>query len=531
MINFFLSRAGSGLLGLLVAAAAFVTVIAAFRRKGPRPAFARGAAVVTAALAVFLAAFTVNNILARTGGLAGTLPVAAPAVLYALAAAAFAVLLFLHPGHRENPALPLTAAIAAGQFALLLINLARNWRNFTGGSLLFFYVQVLLLVLAAGSAALWLLSARRAAAGTRRSRLAGEAADYGRLGIKKGVVEPWEDGTRTNAGERGTYEWWYFDSRLEDGSSLVIVFYTKPMMSPGSGPDPNVTIRLIDPAGKEYAQTYRPANRADFSASKDGCDVRMGVCTFKGNLKDYQIYYDDGAVQAKVTLTSTVPAWRPETGHIFFGDQDEDYFAWLPAVPEGKVSAEITREGKTTRLSGTGYHDHNWGNANMRPLLNHWYWGRAKIGPYTAITSWIWGEKKYGYNEFPIFMLAKEGKIIAEGGEKTAFQAGEEFLEKATGKPVHNLLVYDYTDGAARYRVTYRREASILNFPMIDDVKGFVRFLAKLSGFDGAYHRFTGRAEVERFSGERAAEKYEAPAIWELMYFGHTPKNGKGRTK
>jgi hypothetical protein len=188
------------------------------------------------------------------------------------------------------------------------------------------------------------------------------------------------------------------------------------------------------------------------------------------------------------------------------------------------VSAEITRDGSTTRLSGTGYHDHNWGNANMRPLLNHWYWGRAKVGPYTAITSFIWAEKKYAYNTFPVFMLARDGALLADDGKKLAFQAAEEFIEKETGKPVHNLLIYDYNDKGERYRVTYRRDASILNFPMIDDVKGLVRFLAKLSGFDGAYHRFTGAAAVEKFAGDALVEKAEAPAIWELMYFGKTPR-------
>jgi hypothetical protein len=58
------------------------------------------------------------------------------------------------------------------------------------------------------------------------------AAHYAALGLAKGSVAPWEDGTRTNAGERGTYEWWYFDSHLEDGTALVLVFYTKHMMSP-----------------------------------------------------------------------------------------------------------------------------------------------------------------------------------------------------------------------------------------------------------------------------------------------------------
>lgn len=32
---------------------------------------------------------------------------------------------------------------------------------------------------------------------------------------------------------------------------------------------------------------------------------------------------------------------------------------------------------KTTH-TGTGYHDHNWGNADMAQFLHHWYWVREE---------------------------------------------------------------------------------------------------------------------------------------------------------
>ena len=53
-------------------------------------------------------------------------------------------------------------------------------------------------------------------------------------------------------------------------------------------------------------------------------------------------------VLADLTLTGMVPAWRPETGYLFFGERDEHYFAWLPAVPQGKVEATITIAGQRT---------------------------------------------------------------------------------------------------------------------------------------------------------------------------------------
>ncbi|MDR1939559.1 MAG: hypothetical protein LBQ40_02040 [Clostridiales bacterium] len=345
---------------------------------------------------------------------------------------------------------------------------------------------------------------------------------YGRLGLTKTVAQR-EDGIRTG-GDKGFYEWWYFDSHMDDGTSLVIVFYTKRMMSPEKPPAPYVTVDLDTPDGGHYEERVE-IDGVSFSASKEKCDVKVGDCYICGNLDEYEIYFKNPVIEVKARLKSNTPPWRPETGHIFFGDDDEKYFAWLPSVPEGDAEAEITLNGVTARHKGTGYHDHNWGNELMTRLMNHWYWGRAKAGGYQIISSYITGEKKYGYKEYPVFMIAKDGAVLGDDASKLTFEAEDEFIEPKTGKPVHNKLTYDYKDGAVRYKITYERKSSVINYRMVDQLKGIKKFAAKLIGFDGAYHRFSGTVRVEKFDGEGLIEKVEAPALWELMYFGHTPKN------
>lgn len=57
------------------------------------------------------------------------------------------------------------------------------------------------------------------------ARLANLDSDYAKLGIARNKIAMAEDGLHTN-GKFGEYEWWYFDGRMDDGSSLVIVFYS-----------------------------------------------------------------------------------------------------------------------------------------------------------------------------------------------------------------------------------------------------------------------------------------------------------------
>jgi hypothetical protein len=47
------------------------------------------------------------------------------------------------------------------------------------------------------------------------------------------------------------------------------------------------------------------------------------------------------------------------------------------------------------------------------------------------------------------------------------------------------------------------------------------RLIAKIIGFDGAHHRFTGKVTVEKFERGVRVEILDNQAIWELMYFGN----------
>jgi hypothetical protein len=61
------------------------------------------------------------------------------------------------------------------------------------------------------------------------------------------------------------------------------------------------------------------------------------------------------------------------------------------------------------RASGSGYHDHNWGDVPMQTLMHNRYWARASVGAYTVIASYITAIAVYGYATQIVCMLAKHG--------------------------------------------------------------------------------------------------------------------------
>ncbi|MCI2416616.1 hypothetical protein MOQ72_04215 [Saccharopolyspora sp. K220] len=352
------------------------------------------------------------------------------------------------------------------------------------------------------------------------SRLGSTAEDYERIGISPDHVALWEDGTRTG-GEAGTYEWWYFDAHLDDGAKLVVVFHTKNFTDIAKPLAPTIRIDLDLPDGTSHNKIGKFAPE-QFSASRERCDVRIGDNVFSGDLHSYKIVAEADGIAVEISLTGHVPAWRPATGHMYYGADDEHEFNWLPAVPQGKVQATYRVNGTSTEASGVGYHDHNWGNAPMTSLVNNWYWARGQAGPYSVIASYVTAEQKYGYAEIPIFMLAENGKVIADDAGKVTFERLGAYTDTTTGKPVANLTRYTCTDGDDSYVVTFTRHRDLTANKLINEIDGPKKLAAKIVGFDGAYLRFTGELRIEHRHAGRIVDSHTDSAIWELMYLGKT---------
>jgi hypothetical protein len=138
-----------------------------------------------------------------------------------------------------------------------------------------------------------------------------------------------------------------------------------------------------------------------------------------------------------------------------------------------------------------------------------------------VIASFITAHERYGYAELPVFMLAKDGALVADDSRAVRFEARDIHTDELTGKRVADITTYTYDAGGEQYVVTFTRESDLVKSRMIEDLHGPKHALAKLARFDGAYLRFTGQVKVQRFRLGVLVEEYFDDGIWELMYFGH----------
>jgi hypothetical protein len=331
-----------------------------------------------------------------------------------------------------------------------------------------------------------------------------------REGLRE-IVLPWEDGLRLEAA-RGTFEWWYFDAHFEDGSTAVIVFATKPLLERKGPLKPNVSLTITRPDGSKLAQfPVLPASA--FSASTEGCDVRIGPHYVKGDLRRYQIHVEMGELAADLTFTGSVPPWRPGAGKACFGDLNH-FFAWLPAIPYGRVEGTLRYDGHTHEVRGVGYHDHNWGNVGLQDVMDHWYWGRAHVGEYTLIFVEQVAAKAYGFTRIPVFFLAQGDQILCADGAPLTMTA-RQFVRHTDGRQYPLQIDFDWQRGSESVHLALRQPHLIEAVSLLSFYPNWQRRLFRL--FANPYY-FRFRAALELSIDLKEVQTIEhGTALYEIM--------------
>lgn len=324
--------------------------------------------------------------------------------------------------------------------------------------------------------------------------------------------EAWEDGLRLEP-KPGNFEWWYFEAHLEDGSTVVITFFTKTLLDRRSRLNPGVAITVTGPDGKKRTATS-VIEPEEFSASKERCYVRAGESYARGDLASYELHARAGDLSANLNMTADVPAWRPGAGKIYADEARARFFAWLPAMPYGSVEGFLTYDGKIHSVKGTCYHDHNWGNVGINDLLTHWYWGRAHLGDYTLIFAEMHATPRFGQQRIPVLMLAKGKQILVGDGAPLRIEEGE-FIADPGGRSYPDGLEAAWEKDGGKIEMKLRDPELIDSFSLLEMLPTWQRLIGSLL-VNPYYFRFRANLEL-CVSIDGVQEKIQGEALYELM--------------
>lgn len=335
-----------------------------------------------------------------------------------------------------------------------------------------------------------------------RLHLAASPEDFEALGIGK-EIEVREDGRRTPK-TPDYFEWWYFDGLLDDGTVVVVWFGDNWFY----GTHKRAVNIEVTPPGKPTRRIMRTFDDPGTYAS-DRADVQIGPHSFKGDLQTYVIHVDaaeTGGVGCDLTLRRRVASYRPATGYMEAGDK---FFAWLVAVPEGAVTGTLTEDGVTRQVTGSGYHDHNWGNISPANLFDNWWWGRGKSGDHTIIVSDIHGKAAVGGTRIPLFFVGDDHQVEvnAYGSDVSAVEDGPvRHPDPKHERPISSGVSFATADGSrAEFKISARM---LTSDNLLSDKSLVIKAAAAIMSKKPWYTRFA------------------SPITLQLT--GHPPRDGEG---
>jgi hypothetical protein len=314
--------------------------------------------------------------------------------------------------------------------------------------------------------------------------LAAAPDDFKNLGIGK-EIEVREDGRRTPISS-DYFEWWYFDGLLDDGTVVVVWFGDNWLYGSHKRA---VNIELTPPGmlTRRIMRTFDDPG----AFARDQANIQIGPHSFKGNLQTYAIHVDateTGGVGCDLALRRRVASYRPATGYI---KADDKFFAWLVAVPEGAVTGMLTADGVTRQVTGSGYHDHNWGNVSPADLFDNWWWGRGRSGDHTIIASDIHGKAAVGGTQIPLFFVADDHRVQvnAYGSDVSAVESSPvPHPDPKHERPIDSAASFATADGSrAEFRISDRL---LTSSSLLSDQSFIKRTVAAIMSIKPWYTRF-----------------------------------------
>lgn len=217
---------------------------------------------------------------------------------------------------------------------------------------------------------------------------------------------------------------WYFDTvSAATNQSLTVILYN-------TGPIGFITGYMQGPLSASISGTYANGTVFNFSAAAtDGATLTYDDDAISGTWKgagisfhgtnvttehaEYTLTIDSPSigVSGNVTFKSMAPPHLPCGDNTYGGKETVlPHVYWSNTVPDAATAVDLVLpDGHLQFQDGIGYHDKNWGDAPFVTAVSSWYWGHARVGPYSLVWLDAWDTKD---TEYATGYVVKDGKVL-----------------------------------------------------------------------------------------------------------------------
>jgi len=200
------------------------------------------------------------------------------------------------------------------------------------------------------------------------------------------------DGCRV-LNSKDSFEWWYFDLELRNRYHVHIEWHSPIFNFKDSFNTLIVRIHnfksiLGDKDGMKDAFQCVKAfryHRSNVCQSEKICEIMFpsGYITEKDG--NYFINILEKDLRIELKLSRLLPPLSIKDDMLYQTENGRKYLGWYIPLPKAVARGEIEVEGNLIEAEGLSYHDHNWGNLNLRKHLQGWVWARVFFNDFTLI--------------------------------------------------------------------------------------------------------------------------------------------------
>ena len=263
------------------------------------------------------------------------------------------------------------------------------------------------------------------------------------------------------------YEWWYFDATFDNNYSMASIWWELSSAGKEGGivKERFIDFSVYDPAGKKIMVKKRFDNSA-VSISTEKCDVKMGDNRVYGEAPVYKMRFFADGLGADLVFENLVQGYRsPPDGTAYFSMNPLIYMGWSIAQPRAGVAGKLLLNGKEIKVSGTGYHDHNWGNTSIGELYDYWYWGRIFLPGHTFIYSV--GQLGECMDHAPInVVMSFEGNKLVDMSQEIIGEPYDFVMDPETGIEYPKKLVLKIDSEVVKGEITHNLKNLIESYPL-----------------------------------------------------------------
>ncbi|MBN1311013.1 MAG: hypothetical protein JXB30_06300 [Anaerolineae bacterium] len=333
------------------------------------------------------------------------------------------------------------------------------------------------------------------------------------------------------AGEKEYHEWHYAHLATDEGDLIVVGFFTKQLFWAALGPTPISPGILVDCVMHDGTEIDTLKYYKHYQASHEKLDIEIGDSWFKAeddHANRIHLHVESGDFDLDVDMERTAPAFRSKTGKTIFGDGTK-WEAWDIVQPAATMEGYIAIKGKQCHIKGTAYVDHAYGNELFG--VHHWYWITLDIGPYSFVMAANYTADKHVLRQkrdhLVTFMMAKDGRIIGRGPEKTQFIPGTKEYVPEIRRHVAKEMKYRYTDGGREYVLILKQKEILRIKPLLAMMvkNRIIGKFAKRFVVGGPYLRATYNAWLEIWEDGQLVDTYgpadcKGQVVGEIFYPG-----------